>query len=64
MDEYGIFNIKSHSNIKDEPSILSKQVEDTLEIHFEEDAQKTNKVSAEQETEVTDDKKKMGKIEL
>lgn len=65
MDEYGIFNIESNSDIKDEPSILLKpQTEDTTELHFEEDTQKTNTVSVEQETEVTNDKKKMGKIEL
>lgn len=65
MDEYGIFKLESHSNIKDEPSNLSKpQTEDTTELHFEKDTQKTNTVSVEQETEVTDDKKKIGKIEL
>lgn len=65
MDEYGIFTLDSRSDIKDEPSSLSKpQAEDTTELHFEEDTQKTNTVSVEQETEVTDGKKKMGKTEL
>lgn len=65
MDEYGIFNIKSHSNIKNEPSSLSNpQAEETRELHLEEDTQKTNTVSIERETEITDDEKKMGKIEL
>lgn len=64
MDEYGIFNIKSHFNVKNEDSSSSKTLfHDKTEQHLEEEVQK-NTVIIEQEPEITEDKKKLGKIEL
>lgn len=63
MDEYGIFDLNSGFNNKNEQSSSSARVEH--DVHPKENAQKkdTNK-PAEQDTEVSNDKKKIDKIEL
>lgn len=63
MDEYGIFNIKPRSTIPSEK--LKPQFEDNVQQHYEENVQKKDSITdIDQETEKSDDSKKMGKIEL
>lgn len=61
IDEYGIFNIKPRSDIPSEK--LKPQFDDTQ--NYEENVQKKGTISdVDQESEKSDDSKKMGKIEL
>lgn len=67
MDEYGMFNIKPLNDIEN-PKIntpLQKEVLDKTEQYSEENMKEKDTIpSVEHETEVSDDKKKIVKIEL
>lgn len=66
MDEYGIFNIKPLSdteNIKTN-NPFQTQMLDKTEQYSEENKKKDTIPSIDQETEVSNDKKKIVKIEL
>jgi len=66
IDEYGIFNTKPLSSVKsDESGSSSKtQLEDKMEQHFAQYVKVKDTTPVKQETEVSKDKKKMGKMEL
>lgn len=67
MDEYGMFNIKPFYEIENEKNgaqFLS-QIDDITEQYSEENISNEDTTPpAEQVTEISDDKKKIGKIEL
>lgn len=67
LDEYGIFNLKSSYNIKNEKIKITseKEEEDKLKQHIEEHVlRKETFHPSEQEIDESDKKKKMSKIEL
>jgi len=66
MDEYGMFNIKplyDTENIKNSAPFQTQTIDKTEE-YSEENIKKDTIPPVEQETEVTDEKKKIVKIEL
>lgn len=67
MDEYGMFDIDplyDISNLKIISPLLQTQATDKTEDNSEENIRKDIIPPVEQETEVSDDKKKIVKIEL
>jgi len=66
MDEYGIFNIKPLYDIENIKinTPFQTQMLDTTEQYSEENNKKDTIPPVEKETEVSNDKKKMVKIEL
>lgn len=63
MDEYGIFDLNSNFDNKNEQSSSSARVEH--DVHLKENVQtKDTNTLTEQDTKVSDDKKKIDKIEL
>lgn len=63
MDEYGIFDLNNSFDNKNEQSSSSARVEH--DIHPKENVQKKDtNTPPEQDTKVSDDKKKFDKIEL
>jgi len=67
MDEYGMFNTKPHYNIENEKisTPLQTQILDKTEQYSEDSIKNKNTVPpVEEDTEVSDDKKKVVKIEL